>query len=244
MLVYLVVFFAAFLGCVCQSAVGFGAMLVAMPLLTLVLPLQTAAPMMAVFAVPTTLYIFYQNRRGIDWREVFRIVAGAAVGVPIGLWALGNVDATWIMRAVGGVLIFYAIYVLFIEPRVISRGPVHESNLPLSLLTGLATGLLSGAFNTGGPPLILYGDWLRWPPERFKAILQGVFLVNGPLIIGGHIAADNYHAELTPYGLAAAPGVVAGLCAGGYIVRLLNPERFRRAILVMLILLGLSLVSR
>lgn len=244
MLIYLTVFLAVFLGCMTQTAIGFGSMLIAMPMLTLVLTLRVAAPLMALLALPTTLYIFHQNRRGIDWPEVARVMCGALVGVPLGLWALGNVNPAWIMRLVGGLLVLYVVYVLAIEPRVLRRPGSHNSNLPLSLAVGLCTGVLGGAFNTGGPPLILYGDWLRWPRERFKAILQGVFLSNGSLIVGGHVLAGNVRGELLPYALAAAPGIAMGLYAGHRLDRFLNPERFRIAVLGMMALMGLSLLVR
>lgn len=86
MLIYSIVFIALFLGCMAQSAVGFGSMLIAMPLLTFVLPLELAAPVLALIGPPTTIYIFHLNRHGVDWREVARIMAGALAGVPLGLW--------------------------------------------------------------------------------------------------------------------------------------------------------------
>jgi uncharacterized membrane protein YfcA len=244
MFTYALVFIAVFLGGLTQSAVGFGSMLIAMPLLTLVLPLGVAAPMMAVLALPTTLTIFYQNRDGIDLREVARIMAGAVVGVPVGLWALGHVDPTWIMRGVGGILVFYTIYVMAVEPRLKWGAVSRTSTLATSMAVGLCTGILGGAFNTGGPPLILYGDWLRWPRARFKAILQGVFLANGSLIISGHILAGNIRAEILPFALVAAPGIATGLYAGHHVNRWMSPKHFRYAVLAMMLVLGLTLVVR
>ncbi|MBX3178851.1 MAG: sulfite exporter TauE/SafE family protein [Candidatus Hydrogenedentes bacterium] len=244
MLIYTVVFIALFLGCMAQSAVGFGSMLIAMPLLTFVLPLQVAAPVLALIGPPTTIYIFHLNRHGVDWREVGRIMAGALAGVPLGLWALESLNPAWIMRAVGAVLVAYAVYVAAIEPRLRPRANMRSGNIATSLAAGLCTGVLGGAFNTGGPPLILYGDWLRWPRARFKAILQAVFLANGTLIIIGHALAGNVHTGVLPYAAAATPGVIAGLYAGRHIDRLLSPAHFRYAVLGMVALLGLSLIAR
>ncbi|MCF6287160.1 MAG: sulfite exporter TauE/SafE family protein, partial [Candidatus Hydrogenedentes bacterium] len=188
----LVIAFALFLGGAVQSIGGFGAMLVAVPLVTLVLPLQTTVPLLAMLGVPITAVVFYNNRHGIDWLEVARITSGALIGIPLGLWALRNVDSSFIMRGLGGLLIAYSVYALFIEPRLLANPhKTRASSHTLGFIVGLASGTLGGAFNTGGPPLIIYGDWLRWPKERFKAIIQGVFITNGSLVIAGHIVAGN-----------------------------------------------------
>jgi uncharacterized protein len=241
----LIIAAALFLGGAVQSIGGFGAMLVAVPLVTLVLPLQTAVPLLATLGVPITVVVFYNNRHGIDWGEVARITAGALFGIPIGLWALGNVDSSIIMRSLGGLLIAYSLYALFIEPRLLSAPRDSRKSRPiLSFAVGLTSGALGGAFNTSGPPLIVYGDWLRWPKERFKAIIQGIFITNGSLVIAGHIYWGNIKATMLPYAAVAFPGILLGLWAGHRIDGYINPTQFRRIVLFMLAIMGCSLVMR
>jgi len=241
---FLIVFTALYLGGLAQSICGFGSMLVAMPLLTLLFPLRYVAAMMALLALPISLYIFYHNRRGIDWKEAIRIIVGSLAGIPLGLWTLSNVDSTLIMKFVGGFVVLYALYALIFEARIQQRGGVHESNVFVSLFVGLCSGVLGGAFNTSGPPLILYGDWLHWPKERFRAILQGVFVVHGVLILGGHLAAGHIESTMFPYFLASAPGIALGLYTGHKVDGFIPPEKFRYAVLAMLIVLGSTLALR
>ena len=220
-------------------------MLIAVPLVSMVLPLQTAVPLLAALGVPITIVVYYHNRRGIDWREVGRISVGSIVGIPMGLWVLGNVESGAIMRVLGGLLVSYSLYALVIEPRLLTapRSP-QPSRTHLSILAGLASGTLGAAFNTSGPPLIVYGDWLRWPKERFKALLQGVFLANGSLIIFGHIISGNYKASMAPYAAAALPGILLGLWAGYHLDGRINADQFRRVVLGLLSVMGLSLLFR
>lgn len=108
--------------------------------------------------------------------------------------------------------------------------------------TGLVAGLLGGAYNTSGPPLILYGDARGWEPAEFRGNLQSLFLLNDALVITGHLVAGN----VTPvvlYGyLLALPGLGLGFLLGGRLARRLPPERFRLLVQVLLLVLGVRLL--
>jgi len=241
---YFLVFIALFMGVFAQGVSGFGSMLIAMPLLTMVFPLKFSAAMMSLLGFPVSFYIFYHNRAGIDWKEVVWIAAGSLAGIPIGLWTLGSVDPRLVMRCVGGLVVVYAAYALLLEPRLLRRKARHESNVLASLFGGLCAGVLGGAFNTSGPPLILYGDWLHWPRERFRAILQGVFLVQGILVLSGHVLAGNIESRMFFFFAVSIPAITLGLYIGHRVDRKIRPEHFRYIVLGMLVVLGLSLVVR
>jgi hypothetical protein len=88
-----IVFIAALL----QTTSGFGFALMAMPLVAL---------------VGFTLYAInlLRYRRGFDWRVLLPLAAAAALGVPLGVWALGSLDENLVKRALGLVLIAYGLY--------------------------------------------------------------------------------------------------------------------------------------
>ena len=88
-----------------------------------------------------------------------------------------QLDARIVLSALGIFLIVYALYNLFNLrlPRI--RQPKWDFSF------GLASGMLSGAYNTGGPPLVIYGTSLGWSSEEFKANLQALFMLNSFLVI-------------------------------------------------------------
>jgi len=92
-LTYVVLAAVVFLAALQQTITGFGFTLLAMPIFTLLLGLPVAAPMVALQGV--TLYVVNLARyhRGVDVREAWRMCLAAAIGVPLGVWALVNVDA-------------------------------------------------------------------------------------------------------------------------------------------------------
>jgi hypothetical protein len=102
--------------------------------------------------------------------------------------------------------------------------------------------VLGGAYNTSGPPVILYGNCRRWSRDSFKSNLQGFFVVNSVVVLLSHGVAGGFTAEvwgLVPFGLGAA---VVGIVAGTGLDKRLNPETFRKVVLVLLLVLGVRLL--
>jgi uncharacterized membrane protein YfcA len=107
---------------------------------------------------------------------------------------------------------------------------------------GFLAGLLSGAYNTGGPPVVLYGNSQSWNPSEFKSNLQSMFLLNDVVVITGHALSQH----ITPavwnnFGIAL-PALVLGLAAGLGAEKLINPAAFRKIVLLLLIVTGLRLI--
>jgi uncharacterized membrane protein YfcA len=104
-------------------------------------------------------------------------------------------------------------------------------------------GLLGGAYNTSGPPVIVYGDCRRWAPPEFKSNLQAFFAVADGLVVLGHVAAGNLtRVVLTHYALAL-PAILLGLWLGLRLERRVQPAAFRRLALLLLLVLGARLVA-
>lgn len=235
------------LGALVQTVAGFGSALVAMPILSLAIAVQTAAPIQALLAMFVTSTVLYKNWHGLRWREAARLVAGSVVGIPIGTLALKWLPAAPVTACLGVILLAYGGFVLwrrFTE----SEGPA-ESAIPkvpkaVSWCVGFCSGLLGGAYATDGPPLIVYGAVLQWPKATFKSILQSCFLINGVLVVTCHAASGLITRDVLFYCLCAAPGVVVGTIAGLYLDRRVNHDRFRSLLLGLILVLGVVLVVR
>lgn len=230
--IWLVVFAAVLL----QSLVGFGSAMVAMALLAGRLGLPVASPLMALIAATLEAVLLARYRQALDPGAIWRLLAGALVGVPLGLWALGRLPEALMLGALGLLIAGYAVYSL------LGRRPPALHHPGWAFGAGALAGLLSGAYNTGGPPVIVYGDGRRWSPEEFKGNLQSFFLFNDGLVLIGHALAGNLTAVVWGHYLAAAPAIALGLAAGLLLERRLPAGAFRRAALAALLALGARLL--
>jgi len=231
-LIVSIVLFAAFLQCL----TGFGFAAIIMPLLTLLLGLHTAAPLVALAGLTVYSINLVRYRRAINFEEVWRLVAASIVGVPVGFWVLTNVDESLVSRVLGWLLILYAIYSLVrpVASRSLSRWWVYPS--------GFLAGCLGGAYNTPGPPVIVYGSQRQLPKDEFRAVLQAFFFFTTVLVVTAHLLARNVTTQVFTYYLYTVPALLVGILVGVRVDRYVDRARFRTLVSIMTMGLGLLLV--
>lgn len=228
----LTIFFAVFTQCL----TGFGAGLVSMAFLPGILGVRTAVPLVALFTCTLELILLIRFRAAFNFRAVWRMALTTLLGIPLGVWALRGLSEKILLPVLGVVMAGYALYALLNLKLPRLEHPAW------AYLTGFLSGLLSGAYSVGGPPVIIYGNCRCWEPDEFKSNLQGFFLLNDGLAIVNHAIAGNLtHLVWTGY-LWALPVVALGLLVGAGLDRFLNPQLFRKLVLVILIIMGLRFI--
>lgn len=246
------------LGAGVQAIAGFGSALVAMPVLAMALGPRHAAPLMALAGASVTVLVFWQNRRGMRWREALWLMAGCAVGVPMGAMGLRLLPEGPILGALGLLLLGYVGFSLrhgpdndagnTANPASPEGGPTVGWYSPrarvIAILVGSCAGILGGAYTTDGPPLVIYGDLKRWPRESFRAILQACFFFDGTLILLSHGAFGLITLDTLKNLVFALPGMAVGLALGTLLDRHIPPRVFRGILLGLLTVLGLALCGR
>jgi hypothetical protein len=246
MLEPVVVTLAFILGALVQTVAGFGSALVAMPILSLVISVRTAAPVQVLLGFLVTLTVLYQNRHALRWREAARLITGSVVGVPLGTLALKSLPAGPVMACLGLVLLGYGLFTLWDARRRQTEYPARNvmATPVASWFVGLCSGILGGAYATDGPPLIVYGAVKQWPKATLKSILQTCFLVNGVFMVACHGAAGLITREVFRCCMFGLPGMILGMAVGSYLDRRVNHERFRKLLLGLILLLGMTLLVR
>ena len=74
---------------------GFGAGLVAVGALALILPdLRDVVVLLLLLSLPAEGWVVFTQWRWIRWRGVLLVAAGVVAGIPVGTWALGACDPT------------------------------------------------------------------------------------------------------------------------------------------------------
>jgi uncharacterized membrane protein YfcA len=224
-----------FLAATMQTITGFGFALVVMPLMTLMVGFQTAAPLVALVGLILYGLNLFRYGKAIDLREVSRLALASAVGIPIGIWALSSVSESMLKLLLGIILMSYATYALAgpSMPRIRSRAWAY--------VAGFVAGCLGGAYNVPGPPAVVYGVARRLPRDKFRALLQAFFFINAILVVFSHALAGNLTSELLAYVLPAIPALFLGILAGSQVDRRLNSSHFRTIVTLMLFGIGASL---
>ena len=218
----LLAFVVMTLGASSQGVVGFGANLLAAPLLALIDPQLVPGPII-VAAVAMNLLFLARNRSGGDWRTMAPAIGAQAVGATAAGLALASLptDALGVGFAL---LVLVAVALSAVGWRV----PRSPGTLAVG---GAASGFMGTTTGVGGPPIALVlqdldGIHLRGSLARF--FLVGAAVSLSSLALAGRLSAAQVGA-----GLLLMPGVVAGYTASGWLAARVEPGHLRRAVLAL-----------
>ena len=236
-------FVAPVVAVLCVSAlsrglIGFGNALVAMPLLALFCPIQIASPLVGMANLTGILVILVGNWRSVNLKAAWRLILACLVGIPIGLLFLKTADDTIVRFVLGAILIGYGLYNL-ISPKL-----PYLRNEALSWPFGLVSGILGGAFNSNGPPIVIYGGLRRWPPESFRATLQGVFLPTNLMVIASHAVAGLWTPDVLKLYAYSLPPMLLATLIGIRFGKRIPKEQFHRIVYGFLAAMGTLLIMR
>jgi uncharacterized membrane protein YfcA len=232
--VVLILFFSTLV----RSTLGFGDALLAMPLLAMLLGIRSATPLVAMAASTIALLILIQDWRKADFRSALRLVLSTLPGIPFGLFFLKTINEAVVNLVLAILLIFFSLL------RLLRLRLWHLDSDRYAFPFGFVAGLLGGAYNTNGPPAILYAVLRGWDPRKFRATLQGYFLPTGGAILIGHGLAGLWTGQVVGFYLWSLPAIVFALFLGSRIHRAIPVERFSRGVDIALLALGSTLLLR
>jgi uncharacterized membrane protein YfcA len=230
-----IIFVAAFV----RSALGFGDAVIAMPLLAMVIGLKTATPLVAFMGPTISIIILARSWRGGDMKSVARLIVASLLGIPLGIYGLARLPEEPLKIALGILILLYGVFGL---ARPGAR--IRNEKAWLPWLVGWTAGVLGGAYNTNGPPVVAYGMLRGWPPERFRATLQGYFLPTGLMILAGHGIAGMWTGEVFRFYLYSLPAIAIGVVLGGLVNRKLTHDLFAKFVYGFLAAMGAVLLVR
>ena len=228
--------FIVFLGCFTQSLTGFGVALVTMALLPALIGLKVATPLVALVGIALEVLMLIRYRETLKFKSILGLVISVVVAIPVGVIYFRRLDEGAALFILGLIITIYAIYAL-----IGFRLPVLE-HPAWPWIFGFVGGLLGGAYNTSGPPAVLYGNCRKWSPQEFKSNLSGYFLVGSVMVVVTHWLSGNFTSAVLLNFRNVLPALFLGFFLGQSMDRWLNPEIFRRIVLVLLVGLGMRLM--
>lgn len=222
-----------------RSVFGFGESLIAVPLLALIMPLETAVPLSVIVSVVIAGVIVIQDHHKIHWSSAKYLIGYALLGLPLGLLILLYGNAVWVKGILGGILIAYASYALFSKKQYTLPAD-HKLWL---FCCGVFSGIFGGAYGLNGPPLVLYGDLRGWSASHFRATLQAYFLPISLVTVAGYGVKDLLTTEVLSLSLWTLPVVLPAIFLGRYVNHKLKRERFVKYVYAGLMLIGVVLLK-
>ena len=216
-----------------QGVVGFAFGMIAMGLGTILLDAQTASILVAPLATMNIALVLWSVRRDVSLRNAGTMVLGLIVGLPIGLAVLLLGDMNVLRLLVAALLLYTGIQKL-----VNGEGNGRVISHWWGVGAGVLGGILGGAANISGPPLIAYSAHQRWSPSVFKASLLTTFLIGSSLKTSALIVQGSLRGPLILTALALCPVVCLGSFLGVRLYGRFDRGTFGRIVAIMIIILG------
>lgn len=221
-----------FLAAVVRGFSGFGFSLLAITAISLFMPAKEIVPSIFLLEVAASLNLIPSIWRDIDWRGIAFLLIGYVVALPFGVWALANVPAPPMQVALGIFVIGTAIMML--------RG-FRLQKTPGKLATtatGAASGILNGAFGTGGPPVVLFYFSTPAAAAVGRASVIAFFLSTDTLGLAELARNGLVTQQSFVQFVAWLPALLVGVYVGTKGFKHMDPAKFRLAVLWILIALA------
>lgn len=228
---------AAFAGGFVSGFSGFAmGLVVSGAWLHIITPLQTAA-LIAGYGLLTQGYGIIKLRQKLNWRAILPLALGSALGIPVGVYLLTFIAPLWLRAGVGTVLVAYSAYSLLrpsIGPFAIGTGG--------DLSIGFANGILGGLTGLGGVISTISCQWRGWPKDVQRGVFQPVLFLAFVVINVSMAFAGAFNSETLTLYAVGLPFLLAGLWGGFKLYGSIDDETFRKSVLVLLLLSGVSLI--
>jgi uncharacterized membrane protein YfcA len=227
----------AFLAAGCQSLTGFGAALVAVPLLSLYVDPKLAVVISTFLSTMVSAPLLLEVRKQVRLAKVAPLAIGSVVGVPVGILILKAVDAG-VIKIFVAVVVIMASALLFLAPRLALGG----RNVLSALVTGALSGLLRASTSMAGPPVVLYTISHEKEIEEFRSTVLALFVATSALTVPGFVAAGLISRDALVAAAVAIPGLTLGLLVGTNLRARVQPTLFRTLVLAVLVITSIGVI--
>jgi len=220
-----------------QGAVGFAFGMIAMGLSTHLLDARMANILISPLAGLNIGLTLWSVRKDIHIRNFAPMLAGQVIGLPFGLSILLYVSPEMLRLLVAVLLIYVGLSRLYHRNR--GRKPLRRI---WGLFAGFAGGILGGAANISGPPLIAYAARQTWEPRVFKASLLMIFIVSVALKSSFLAIEGSLTPKIAMTAATLTPAILAGSWLGIQLFNRIDRDRFGLIVAVSVLTLGVSLL--
>ncbi|WP_430972583.1 sulfite exporter TauE/SafE family protein [Sunxiuqinia rutila] len=223
-----------------KGMTGFGFALLAVPLLSLLFPIQSLIPAMTLFNLITSVYLLASIKLKVKAKHFVPMLLASFAGIPLGVYVLTYFPEQTLELAAG--ISIFSISMVFLLG---GNQPVPEERRKKPIVfAGFLSGLLTSSMSIGGPPLALAMNRKGYSKESFRKIFALVSVVNAAISSVLYVVHGIFVAFSLKFTIFLLPVIVLGTKLGDGLSQKVNQLFFRKVILYINLLLGLFIIVR
>ena len=225
-------------GAFIQRVTGFGFGIFVMLFFPYIMKTPTsAAAVSTLVSCVVSVYNAIIYRKNVPYKKIIPLIVSALITIPISVYFSVLISGDFFKKALGIVLVGLSVYFIFFSNRIKIRPTVKNS-----MIAGGTSGVLTGLFSTGGPPVVLYLMNAFADNTVYFASTQFYFGLTG--IYSTVVRAFNgiVTLEVIVYFVIGFIGSIVGNYIGKKVFDKLNSQRLRLLIYLGMIVSGIIMV--
>lgn len=230
----IVIFGAAIVAGFIQAVTGFGAGIFMMLFFPLFFPILNAAALSSVINLFASSSLAWRYRKHCQWKLLLLPICIYLFFSSTVILLAPYLPTGILKKSFGVLLVALSIYFLKFSGKIRVK-----ANLPAAMVCGGISGIASGLFGIGGPPMVIYFLSALDDKEKYLGTIQLFFAVTGAYNLVLRIYNGIYTADLLPYTLIGAAAVVIGGKVGTRLIERLDTETMKKIIYVFLGISGI-----
>lgn len=219
-----------------QGVSGFGRSLVATPILSLFIPAKEVIAIIILTSIFANIIMLVKTIKYSSIKKIWVMIVMGVIGVIVGIQMLTFVPIKELKIFMGVLVVFSAI--------MLASGfklKVKESHLSYGI-AGISSGFLTGLISIGGPPIVLFLQNQDHDKHQFRGNLSLFFFFTGSFAIISLFMNNLVTHDVIIKSIYFLPASIIGIIIGNYLAHKVNEKVFKKVVLGILILSGISAV--
>jgi uncharacterized membrane protein YfcA len=236
-----IVLFGALLAAIVSGSSGFAFGLISSAIWLHVLAPSQVVPLAVICSLLVNLMMVWKLRGQMQFKLLLPFLAGAMIGVPLGVAALHRLDSHLVRQGVGVLLVVYSITMLRkpVMP-VLSLGPLVGPVADGAV--GMLGGFMGGATSLNGVFPTLWCGLRCWSKAEQRGVFQPYILIVHAVTLAWMGGAGELTPALGMNVLLCIPALLIGGWLGLRLFHRVSETGFRKMILILFLLSGLMLL--
>jgi len=216
---------------------GFGAGLIAIPILSTVIPLTVVVPAVSLLSYSANLIQSFKLRQDTSWRDICPLIPFCLLGVFLAVWILINVNSKWLAMMMGLFVISYGLYSLL---------PVKKftASRIWAIPFGGIGGFIGALFGSSGFIYVTYLKLRSLNKNQFRASVAMALTLDGTFRISGYIGSGLLTSNVLILVCLLFPILLLSIWVGNCLHLSISADRFNQIVSTLLIVSGLILVLK
>lgn len=198
-----------------------------------------AAPLVALCSVMGHVQSLPSIWHGVRWPRLWPFLAAGLAGVPLGTMLLERVPVPPLKLCVGLLLVLYSGWMGLVRhpPVIAAGGRLADATV------GLVGGLLGGMASLSGPAPVIWAQLRGWSRHEQRGVIQpfNMAILAAALLSAG--LAGLLDRQYLVWAAMALPSTILGARLGLLLFRRVGDRGFRRLVLLLLEISGVSLIA-